>query len=265
MKAFAIGASRNIGYFTALKFLQQGHTVAFLLRKTNVFDNDDTMKSFIASGQVQLIKGDALVEDDMRRAWAEASSVDAPVDLVLFSVGGTLQFTLKKGFFIHPPNLCTAALLNTLSTYPNPSSAIQTKFVVITSSGITQSSHDDLPCVMKPMYSVLLKSPHADKLGMEKLLHHSSGSSAVWIEAGPKKEILATGWESRVGEKGWLKHLVIVRPSFLTDGPETGVYQVGEDLKKRYTISRRDVAHFIGGTLLEKWDEFEGKGVVIGY
>ncbi|KAG8895656.1 hypothetical protein FRB99_000398 [Tulasnella sp. 403] len=209
MKVFAIGASRNIGYFSALKFLQQGHTVAFLLRKTN--------------------------------------------------------FTLKKGFFIHPPNLCTTALLNTLSAYPNPSSGIQPRFIVITSSGITQSSHDDLPCVMKPMYSVLLKSPHEDKLGMEKLLHHSSGSSAAWTEAGPKEEILAPGWEAKVGETGWLKHLVIIRPSFLTDGPETGLYQVGEDLKKRYTISRRDVAHFVAGALVEKWDEFEGRGVVIGY
>ncbi|KAG8901475.1 hypothetical protein FRB99_005279 [Tulasnella sp. 403] len=265
MKVFAIGASRNIGYLSALKFLQQGHTVAFLLRRTNVFDNDDAMKTYIASGKVQLIQGDALVEDDMRRAWTEASPVDTPVDLVLFSVGGTLQFTLKKGFFIHPPNLCTTALLNTLSTYPDRSSEIQPKFVVVTSSGITRSSHNDLPFAMKPVYSVLLKSPHADKLGMEKLLHHSSGSSAAWTEAGPKEAILAPGWESKVGETGWLKHLVIVRPSWLTDGPETGVYKVGEDLRKRYTISRKDVAHFIAGDLMDKWGEFEGKGVVIGY
>jgi len=61
MKVFAVGASRNIGYYAATALLKEGHSVTFLLRNPTIFDNDETIKPFVQSNQAKLVKGDALV------------------------------------------------------------------------------------------------------------------------------------------------------------------------------------------------------------
>lgn len=66
-----------------------GATVTFLLRKPQVFDNDESIQNYVRDGKARLVTGDALVKDDVRRAWAEASIDDDgnPVDLLIFTVG----------------------------------------------------------------------------------------------------------------------------------------------------------------------------------
>lgn len=86
MKVFAVGSSRNIGYYTATGLLKQGHTVIFLVRNPTVFDDDEEVKSYIYSGKAMVVKGDALVPEQVQSAWQEANSEGA-VDLVVFSVG----------------------------------------------------------------------------------------------------------------------------------------------------------------------------------
>ncbi|KAG9000924.1 hypothetical protein FRB93_012529 [Tulasnella sp. JGI-2019a] len=83
MKVFAIGASCNIGYYSSLRLLQEGHHVVYLLRKTSVFDSNEEMKPFVESGLVELVQGDTLGWDDVSRVWAQATR-DGPVDIVLF-------------------------------------------------------------------------------------------------------------------------------------------------------------------------------------
>ncbi|KAG8870802.1 hypothetical protein FRB98_001341 [Tulasnella sp. 332] len=261
MKLFAIGASRNIGYFTALTLLQQGHQVVFLLRRLNVFDDDPAMKPFMDSGSAKLVQGDASVVSDMSRAWATATS-DGPVDTVLFSVGAIPSFSFTKfDFALTVPDLCTAALINTLTTIP--SAMPQPRVIAITSMGITKDSHRHLPYLLRPLYAVI-RSPHADKLGMERVVHYSAGWTPEWKENEPIKEVLAPGWETKLPEKGWLKHAVIVRPAILTDGEALAKYRVGDHLKASYTISRKDVAHFITNDLLENWEKYDGKAITVG-
>ena len=79
--------------------------------------------------------------------------------------------------------------------------------------------------------------------------------------------------------RGALSNIVIVRPTILTDGecraqnhgngePYRVRSEAGSDLpvEGSYTVSRRDVGHFIGECLLkDRWDEYKGKGVSIGY
>ncbi|KAG8886983.1 hypothetical protein FRB98_000707 [Tulasnella sp. 332] len=263
MKFFAVGASRNIGYHSALNLLQKGHQVVFLLRKTDVFDEDAVMKPFVDSGSAKLVKGDALVEGDVRMAWIEATS-GGPIDVVIFSVGGVPSFSITKlGFVLPVPNLCTTALLNTFSTMPRSTSTLQPRFTIVTSNGVTKDSHATLPYAMRPLYA-MIESPHADKIGMEKICHYSAGWMSDWNEDGPSDEILAPGWEGKLPAKGWLKHLVVVRPAFLTDGEVSGKYRVGEQLSGVYTVSRKDVAHFMTGDLLENWDKYDGKAIVVG-
>ena len=89
---------------------------------------------------------------------------------------------------------------------------------------------------------------------------------APWTDVQPNEEVLAAGWEARLGgEEGWLKSVVTVRPALLSDGAEKGKYRVGERLSGLYIISRRDVAHFIVTDVLPNWDKYEGKAVSIGY
>lgn len=57
-----------------------------MLRSPAIFDSDSTIQSYVESGKAHLLKGDALVEDDVKRAWDEALT-HGPVDFLLSSVG----------------------------------------------------------------------------------------------------------------------------------------------------------------------------------
>lgn len=65
----------------------QGHSATLLLRKTEVFDDDERMKPHVESGRAQLVQGDALVEDDVKRAWEKATDFGRTVDFVVFTLG----------------------------------------------------------------------------------------------------------------------------------------------------------------------------------
>ncbi|KAG8879838.1 hypothetical protein FRB98_005487 [Tulasnella sp. 332] len=267
MKFLAIGASRNIGYLTALHLLQQGHHVAFVLRNTSTFIGNAEMKPFLESGSAQLIQGDALDVGSMRSAWIEANSTGEPVDVAIFTVGagpGQATFTFK-GLVLDPPNLCTSALLNTLSSFPFDSATIkQPRFIVITSNGVMKDTHSALPLTLRPFYA-MLDGPHADKIGMEKVIHHSAGWTSPWDEQGPSEKILAPGWESNVPDRGWLKHVTIVRPAVLTNGKMTGKYRVGDLLHGAFRISRQDVAHFIANDVIPNPVKYDGKAVSVAH
>src|SRR5215470_5804929 len=78
---------------------------------------------------------------------------------------------MSQGFSLNPPNLCSASLFNVLACYPTDISP-QPKLVVISSNGLTDAGHAALPFVIKPLFSIALKSPHADKLVMESMHLH---------------------------------------------------------------------------------------------
>ena len=60
--------------------------MTFFLRSPDAFGEDEEIAKYVKTGKAQLVKGDALVAEDVRQAWAKASE-EAPVDLVLFTVG----------------------------------------------------------------------------------------------------------------------------------------------------------------------------------
>ena len=69
-----------------LIFLDAGCTVTFLLRSPDIFDSDEVIQKYIKSGKAKVLKGDALVKDDVKRSWDEAAK-SRQVDLLLFTVG----------------------------------------------------------------------------------------------------------------------------------------------------------------------------------
>jgi len=248
--------------------LASGSTVNFMLRKESVFDNDEKMQPYIKSGKARLVSGDALQQPTVQRAWDFASEV-GKVDLVLFTVGGAPNFSLTRGLYLDPADICTRSMLNLLSVLPREPSA-QPKLVLISSNGLTKKSHQDLPILLKPFYSTALAGPHADKIGMERAVAEAAGWE--WTDEEPGVKILPEGWKQNIAKPN-LEHVVIIRPVLLTDGKcvadekdkKKKPYKVAEDDQPGYIVSRRDVAHFIVEDLLKEWSTWEGKKIGIAY
>ncbi|PPQ89433.1 hypothetical protein CVT25_012812 [Psilocybe cyanescens] len=270
LNVLAIGASRNIGYYSAIRFLNSGATVTFLLRSPAAFDSDEVIQKYVKSGKARLIKGDALVEDDVQASWSEAVKC-GPIDLLLCTVGGTPEFTFTKGFIIKPANLVTQALINALITMPQTQP--QPRIITVSSIGLTKTSHAALPLLMKPLYGRFLEVPHRDKVGSERVIFHCAGWQWNTEDGEPGDDIMGTNWKQREGlpAPGSLKSVLVVRPALLTDGEcraensKKAGYRASEDELGGYTVSRKDVAHFIADAVLNKWSEHENKVINIAY
>jgi len=289
MHVLVFGGSRNIGYFTALRLLNQGHSATLLLRNDKVFDNDERMKPHVDSGRAQLVQGDALVTDDVKRAWDKATD-GRTVDFVVFTLGATPEmgsFKLTKGFTINPPNITTKAILNVLCEMPD--SMPRPKIIAVTSIGVTKDS--PIPFVYKPLYAYLLRGPHADKLGLERVLAHAS--VRTWDDKEPREDITTVDgvkWQDRSGlpSSGSLEVLVIRPPMFVefkqkgapppaaaTSQPSSGEgepetkkqeemkYRVGPELSGTYSISREELGHFIAENGVKNWDQFKGQAITV--
>lgn len=110
----------------------------------------------------------------------------------------------------------------------------------------------------------MLAIAHKDKAGLERVLAHVSGRA--WNDPEPDVDIVGERWAEQEGTPayGTLPDVVVVRPPLLTDGEAAGKYRLGEGGKGYYTVSRRDVAHFIVEDLLkESWAKWKGECVAI--
>ena len=218
--------------------------------------------------------------------------------MLSFPVGATpdmSSFKLTKGFTINPPNITTKAVLNVLCTMPE--SIPRPKFIAATSIGVTKDS--PIPLVYKPLYAYLLREPHFDKLGLERILAHVSGRK--WDDREPRVEITTVDgvrWQDRKGlpSSGSVETLILRLPIFVEqkrksaptppttqagatsqpssadnepdakkkDEEEKPKYRVGgSELSGTYTIAREEVAHFIAETAVKNWDQFKGKAVTL--
>lgn len=131
------------------------------------------------------------------------------------------------------------------------------------------------------LYSYLLAAPHRDKCGVERLAAHVTGWSWDGKDFGELGEDIldsAGKWKETPGlpAPGSLKDVLVVRPALLTDGecmaegvsgqPDSKApYRVSEEEFTSWTVSRKDVAHFIFDVVMNHWDEFGGKRINIGY
>ncbi|KAF7321868.1 MYND-type domain-containing protein [Mycena kentingensis (nom. inval.)] len=212
----AIGASRNIGYFTTIRLLEKGATVTLLLRNPSTFDNDEVIQRFVKSGRARLVKGDATSEEDMHGAWAAAGTVDT----VIFTVGTyPAGFSITKGFLQDPPNLVAQCMLNVLctipTTFPSP------RLVAVSTTGISPVAFKALPWLMKPLYAAI-HIPHQDKLAMERAMAYCADNA--WGVDGnpePSEEYIGADWRTRRGlpAPGTLKgRTLVVSAAMLTDG-----------------------------------------------
>lgn len=131
--------------------------------------------------------------------------------------------------------------------------------------------------LLKPVYGWMIQSPLADKLGAERVVAHCAGWDWDPTDGEPIEEVLGSGWQDKQGLPGTgsLKNSVVLRPAWLTDGECLGdaaaeegkalPYRAGTGEVSGYTISRKDVAHFIAEGILKDWERWGGKQLSIAY
>jgi hypothetical protein len=55
------------------------------------FDQDTAMQPHIKVGRARIVKGDALVEENMRQVWSQAIGEDGTLDVVFSAIGMQYQ------------------------------------------------------------------------------------------------------------------------------------------------------------------------------
>jgi len=177
-----------------------------------------------------------------------------------------------KGFVITPQNLVTQCLLNVLCEMPknNP----LPKVITLSTSGVSPSSRSQVPLLLNVFYGYLISQPLQDKLGMERVMFHCAGWNWNPKDGEPQEDIMGAAWQKRdrLPAPGQLKNAMVLRPAVLNDGEcvaDSGKadrpYRAGEGEVKGWSISRKDVAHFIFDAVTNHWDKYGNKQVSIAY
>lgn len=125
--------------------------------------------------------------------------------------------------------ICQTATRSILSAVDELAPPKRPFLVTISTTGISNGPRD-VPMLFTPLYHVLLRTPHEDKVVMERLI----------VEAAAARKV--SGY-------------TLVRPALLTSGKERGMKQirVGDEGRPAvgYTISRNDVGRWLFNELLE--------------
>ncbi|KAK3935176.1 hypothetical protein QBC46DRAFT_398143 [Diplogelasinospora grovesii] len=229
-----LGATGGCGFSTLRRSLAAGHTCIALCRtpsKLSARLNEGEQRT------LRLEQGNAHDVDALMRCLINPIDPQGLVDMVVFSIGGLFNFAKMT---IDDPNVCErgiSALLEALKkcrAKTGRSGSNSPRVVVLSTTGISDVARD-VPLLLFPMYHIMLKDPHKDKRAMERAL---AASDEAWT---------------------------VVRPSLLTDGPETdkpiraGMEDpAGGRLESKaigYTISREDVGKWIFENLVQEADE----------
>ncbi|KAJ3046970.1 hypothetical protein HK097_000355 [Rhizophlyctis rosea] len=275
MHVVIIGASRGCGLESTLQILNvhPSAKVTLLLRRPEELSPILTERGVALSDigddntkRIRLLKGDALNPEDVQKLFTSS------VDVVLSTIGATqLDFSNPVHPKIKPGSICTRAtsiLLSAYKVYIDANPALpHPHLIVLSSNGLGSQGYQDLPLLWKPLYGWLLQDPHADKEIMEWIIFSAAKGSHpdAYVQEFGEKNASADAVAVKTGlGSGWLKKFTVVRPAFLTDGKVTGTYRAGERVQGTYTISRKDIGHFVAERVVGK-EEWVGKAVTVGW
>lgn len=242
------GATGGTGLAILKNSLAAGHNVSVLARTPSKLSSISSQYPDL----LHVTQGDIYDNASIKRALVLNNR---RVDIVISAVGMVLQFKGVK--IVSPdPTICEVGTRNILSALSELEaeidqtsnlSPVKPKLIIVSTTGISQKR--DIPLAVSPFYHYGLAVPHADKKKMEDLVINSQ-------------------WP-------W----VLVRPSFLVDGPAKGLKSVrtGTETpthKKEathaigYTIRREDVGLWIYEECVSSrgnWGEWAGKCVSLTY
>jgi NAD(P)-dependent dehydrogenase (short-subunit alcohol dehydrogenase family) len=240
------GATGGTGLAVLKNCLAAGHSVSVLVRTPSKL-------SSILSQYPDLLH---VTQGDIHNSASIKQALvlnNRRVDMVISAIGMVLQF---KGVKITSPDptICEVGTRNIITALAEldaeadqTSSPAKPKLIIVSTTGISQKR--DIPIVISPFYHYGLAVPHADKKRMEDIVINS--------------------------DRSW----VLVRPSFLVDGPAKGIKSVRTGTespthKKEaahaigYTIRREDVGLWIFEECVSprgNWDKWAGKCVSLTY
>ncbi|KAJ1850377.1 hypothetical protein LPJ73_003479 [Coemansia sp. RSA 2703] len=201
MRVSVLGASRNTGR----SFVEQAIASDTVFNITILARNPDSLNFTPAEMEkITVVKGDALNKEDIGRTLEGC-------DVVLCSLGAKISgLSMPKDMGIEE-----IGTLHVLDIIKETRADNPPRIIMVSSTGVGESnSNYDVPYVLRPIYSLLLKSPHKHKTVVEKAIKESGIS------------------------------YTIVRPALLTSGDLTKKYRADIGVCG-YTVSRKDVAHFI--------------------
>ncbi|ODN82731.1 hypothetical protein L202_01015 [Cryptococcus amylolentus CBS 6039] len=257
-----LGASTGIGYYALLQYLTDSPTTTatVLLRKPDPFKADPNFKEYLDAGRVQIVKGDATNEDDVKKLFEQDAAY------VISTIGGKPHMTLH-GAVNDQPTLCTDAalvLLHVLASLHAQGRKLP-RVIAVSTMGLGEN-HKVMPLALRIIYPWLLHSPHQDKLGLELLLQRASSVLPTPPQSTfAKLPFLSSSSVSSVKE-GFLPEVIIIRPAmFAGEEPAKGreATKVGEKVTT-YTIRRREVSRVIVEDFLGE-SEWVNRLPMIGY
>lgn len=235
-----LGATGGCGLSTLRRSLEAGHTCIALCRTPSKLSSK--LPGHLLS-KLHLESGNAHDVSAVAKCLVNPSSPSRTVDMVISSIGGA--FSLKTGLDdVHVCEKGANTLLEALARVRKEGATGSPRIIGLSSTGITDAGRD-IPLLMVPLYHGLLKIPHQDKRKLEDIL---VGSGEKWT---------------------------IVRPAWLTDGPEVGTVRAGmEDVATHrverkevgYTIAREDVGLWMFENLVQERDgRWVGKAASLAY
>ncbi|KAL1858126.1 hypothetical protein VTK73DRAFT_7930 [Phialemonium thermophilum] len=242
-----LGATGGCGLSALRRSLEAGHNCVALCRTPAKLT--DKLPS-PTPANLRIEQGNAHNVDDVARCLVHPTKgAGHIVDAIVFSIGLLIKM---PSMTLDDPHVCETgirvlleALARLRAEYPAALASARPRIHVLSTTGITELGRD-VPLAFVPMYHVMLKVPHKDKVAMERRLVAS-----------------AEDW-------------TFIRPSLLTDGPSTDKdIRVGiedpvagkvESKALGYTISREDVGRWIFENLIqEKDDKYVRKAATITY
>ncbi|KAJ2716278.1 hypothetical protein H4R19_000742 [Coemansia spiralis] len=215
MRVTILGASRNTGKALVEQALESGRVEITVLARAPEhlpFTSEQLAK-------LTVVKGDATVKADLARAVEGA-------DMVITSLGAKMSLTGTADMGVE--ETATRLLLEIIEETRADS---KPRIIMVSSTGVGTSR--DVPLIMRPLVSLLLRTPHRHKAVAEAAIRQSGAP------------------------------FTLVRPALLTNGALTRTYRAAPYVCG-YTISRSDVAHFVlEQCILE--DRWVGEAPAIAY
>lgn len=231
-----LGATGGCGASALRRSLDAGHACIALARTpsklTDIYSADKYPN-------LTVVQGNAHDSSAVATSLVNPTDPTRLVDIVIFSIGGAFQFSKLT---IDDPTVChrgIVALLDGLAAarkkVGNPNA--RPRITATSTTGISRFGRD-VPLGLVPLYYVMLKVPHEDKLKMEAELYTQGG-------------------------RGMQERWTIVRPTLLTDGKAEGKFKVGvedpvngwETNAPGYTISRDGVGAWIFENIIQQQDD----------
>ncbi|KAJ2348628.1 hypothetical protein GGF43_004536, partial [Coemansia sp. RSA 2618] len=198
MRVAVLGASRNTGQRFVEQVLDSSADIQLTILARTPANLPFTPEQL---SKITVIKGDALVKQDV------ANTIES-ADVVLCSLGAKIEGFGKT----QDMGVEETGIVSIIEIVKETRASSLPRLIMVSSAGV--GTNDDVPWVLRPVVSTLLRTPH----------RHKSVAEAAIKESGIP--------------------YTIVRPAWLTNGELTKEYRAGVG-NRGYTISRKDVAHFV--------------------